>query len=190
MPAKKEESKKKPGTQNTTQNTTQTTLKSQGDRPGYVMKSKKAGLLFPVSRVMRLMKKRRYADRISVNSAIGVSAVLEYLTAEILEMAGDKVLGSNSESKSMIKPRHICLAVKDDEEMSRAIGHHVIIPMGGVIPHIEEALVTEKPNSRSTNSAVDSMKDDQAEISGDEDEDEEEDNSTNENDESSIENDE
>lgn len=187
MPAKKEESKKKSTTQSTTQNTTQTMLKSQGDRQGRIMKSKKAGLLFPVSRVMRLMKKRRYADHISTNSAIGVSAVLEYLTAEILEMAGDKVLESNSESKSMIKPRHICLAVKDDEEMSKAIGHHVIIPMGGVIPHIEEALGAEKPKSRFKNSVVEGMKDDQAEISND---DEEEGNSTNENDESSIENDE
>ncbi|OMJ88383.1 hypothetical protein SteCoe_9702 [Stentor coeruleus] len=181
MPSKKEEPKKKSATQNTTQNM----LKSEGDQSGRIMKSKRAGLIFPVSRVMRLMKKRRYADRISTNSAIGVSAVLEYLTAEILEIAGDKALDPSSESKSMIKPRHICLAVKDDQEMSAAIGDHVIIPMSGVIPHIEESLEA-KHKSRPKNDTVERMKDDKAEVSDDD----EEDNSTDENDESYIENDE
>lgn len=131
--------------------------------------SYKANLLFPVARILKKMKKGRYADRISMNSAVGVAAVLEYLTAEIVEMSGDKCFDGSNRVNNIIKPRHICLAVNEDEEMSNAIGKHVIIPMGGVIPFIHEEL--EKQSKRSKrNKKLDSMKDDMAQESDDEEE--------------------
>ena len=158
MPAKKEESKKKAATQMSlaAETATMNARKRKHDR---------AGLLFPVARVLRLMREGRYAHRISAECAIGVTAVLEYLTAEILETAGDACFDGNTVTAKNIKPRHICLAVKGDEELGRAIGPDVIIPMGGVIPFIHEEL-EKKSRRRKRNKAMDKFKDDMAEESG------------------------
>ena len=45
---------------------------------------------------------------------IYMSAVLEYLTAEVLELAGNF---AQSEKKARLTPRHIMLAIRNDEEV-------------------------------------------------------------------------
>jgi histone H2A len=161
MPAKKEETKKKQMTQLSLATATEDKEKNTIH--------KRAGLLFPVSRVLRLMKQGRYADRISTNSAIAITSVLEYLTAEVIEVSGGCCYDGDKLVNNVIKPRHICLGIKADEEMSRAIGSHVIIPMGGVIPFIHQEL-DQKPRRRNTK--MDQFKDDQAEAEEDSEEDE------------------
>ncbi|NXY76682.1 H2A1J protein, partial [Glareola pratincola] len=69
-------------------------------------KSAKAGLQFPVGRVYRLLRMGNYADRISPGAAIYLAAVLEYLSAEILELAGN---AARENKKTRILPRHIQL---------------------------------------------------------------------------------
>jgi histone H2A len=161
MGPKREDTKKKQGTQMSLQTTDEEHKKTS--------MSKRAGLMFPVGRVLRLMKKGRYGERVSSKAAIGVAAALEYLTAEILEMAGDKCFGEEDKMTSAkIKPRHICLAVKGDEELNAAIGPNVIIPMCGVIPHIHEEL--EMKPRRKVRKSVAAMMDNEAEVEGDEDE--------------------
>ena len=53
-----------------------------------VSRSAKAGLQFPVGRVARYLKKGKYAERIGAGAPVYLAAVLEYLTAEVLELAG------------------------------------------------------------------------------------------------------
>ena len=55
----------------------------------HLSKSKRVGLCFPVGRLHRYLK-QRYDKKhnVSPKSAIFMAAVLEYLTAEILELAG------------------------------------------------------------------------------------------------------
>jgi histone H2A len=159
MPAKKEEIKKK------TQ--TQSSLPAQTYENERKSMHKKAGLLFPAARVLRLMREGRYADRISKKCAIGVAAVLEYLTAEILEMAGDNCFdGEHKKISANIKPRHICLAIKGDEEMNKAIGSDVIIPMGGVIPYIHKEL--DQKRSKNMRKSLEHLKDDEAQADSEE----------------------
>jgi histone H2A len=148
MPGLKEEKKKA---------VTQNSLPTQVNKSERQTMHSRAGLMFPVARVLKKMKQGRYADRISSSSAVGVAAVLEYLTAEIIEMSGEYCLGKDKKSSNLIKPRHICLAVKNDEEMSAAIGDKVIIPMGGVIPFIHEELDKKK------DLRIEKFKDDMAE---------------------------
>ena len=71
-----------------------------------VSRSSKAGLQFPVGRVARYLKKGRYATRIGAGAPVYLAAVLEYLTAEVLELAGN---AARDNKKNRIIPRHIQL---------------------------------------------------------------------------------
>lgn len=51
-----------------------------------VSRSQKAGLQFPVGRVARFLKTGRYAQRVGSGSPVYLSAVLEYLAAEVHEL--------------------------------------------------------------------------------------------------------
>ena len=100
-------------------------------------RSAKAGLQFPVGRLARYIRKMRVAPRVGAGAPVYVGAVLEYLTAEILELAGN---AAKDNKKSRIVPRHIQLAVRNDEELNRLLGH-VTIAAGGVLPNIHASLI-------------------------------------------------
>jgi len=54
-----------------------------------VSRSAKAGLQFPVGRIARYLKQGKYATRVGAGAPVYLAAVLEYLTAEVLELAGN-----------------------------------------------------------------------------------------------------
>ena len=54
-----------------------------------VSRSAKAGLQFPVGRIARYLKAGKYASRVGAGAPVYLAAVLEYLTAEVLELAGN-----------------------------------------------------------------------------------------------------
>ncbi|KAL3827887.1 hypothetical protein ACJIZ3_016689 [Penstemon smallii] len=105
-----------------------------------VSRSSKAGLQFPVGRIARFLKKGRYAERVGSGSPVYLSAVLEYLAAEVLELAGN---AARDNKKNRIIPRHIQLAVRNDEELSKLLGS-VTIANGGVLPNINSTLLPKK----------------------------------------------
>ncbi|XP_062434677.1 histone H2A-beta, sperm-like [Rhea pennata] len=103
-------------------------------------KSAKAGLQFPVGRVYRLLKRGNYAERIGPGAAIYLAAVLEYLSAEILELAGN---AAQENKKARILPRHIQLAVRNDEELNKLFSC-VTIAQGGVMPYVLPQLLPKR----------------------------------------------
>ncbi|XP_010884371.1 late histone H2A.2.2 [Esox lucius] len=103
-------------------------------------RSARAGLQFPVGRIARLLKNGNYANRIGTGAAVYLTAVLEYLSAEVLELAGN---ASRDNKKMRIAPRHIQLAVRNDEELNQLFGG-VTISDGGVLPNIQAALLPKK----------------------------------------------
>ncbi|XP_062866101.1 uncharacterized protein LOC134328803 [Trichomycterus rosablanca] len=103
-------------------------------------RSSRAGLQFPVGRVHRLLRKGNYAERVGAGAPVYLAAVLEYLTAEILELAGN---AARDNKKSRIIPRHLQLAVRNDEELNRLLGG-VTIAQGGVLPNIQAVLLPKK----------------------------------------------
>ena len=54
-------------------------------------RSNRAGLQFPVGRIHRLLRKGNYAQRVGAGAPVYMAAVMEYLAAEILELAGKKI---------------------------------------------------------------------------------------------------
>ncbi|KAJ9120796.1 histone H2A [Naganishia vaughanmartiniae] len=103
-------------------------------------RSSKAGLQFPVGRIHRLLKKGNYAQRIGAGAPVYLAAVLEYLSAEILELAGN---AARDNKKSRIIPRHLQLAIRNDEELNKLLGG-VTISQGGVLPQIHSELLPAK----------------------------------------------
>ena len=105
-----------------------------------VSRSAKAGLQFPVGRVARYIKKGRYAKAVGAGAPVYTAAVLEYLCAEILELAGN---AARDNKKHRIVPRHVQLAVRNDEELNKLLGG-VTIASGGVLPNIHAVLLPKK----------------------------------------------
>merc|ERR1719145_400728 len=101
-----------------------------------VSKSSKADLQFPVGRITRYLRKGRYAGRIGAGAPVYLAAVLEYLTAEVIELAGN---AARDNKKTRIIPRHIQLAVRSDDELTKLLGG-VTIAAGGVLPNVHNAL--------------------------------------------------
>ena len=66
--------------------------------------------------------------------------MLEYLAAEVLEWAGN---AAKDNKKTRIIPRHILLAIRNDEELNRLM-HNTTISEGGVLPNINPALLPSK----------------------------------------------
>merc|ERR1711868_326753 len=100
----------------------------------------KAGLQFPVGRIARFLKAGRFAERVGTGAPVYLAAVLEYLAAEILELAGN---AAKDNKKTRIIPRHILLAIRNDEELNRLMSNTTIAD-GGVLPNINPMLLPSK----------------------------------------------
>jgi len=133
---------------------TATTINMTGRGKGGKAKAKaktrsfRAGLQFPVGRVHRYLRKGNYADRIGSGAPVYLAAVLEYLSAEILELAGN---AARDNKKSRIIPRHLQLAVRNDEELNKLLAG-VTIANGGVLPNIQAVLLPKKNDGKKVKS--------------------------------------
>ncbi len=105
-----------------------------------VSRSSRAGLQFPVGRIARYLKVGKYAERVGAGAPVYLAAVLEYLAAEVLELAGN---AAKDNKKTRIIPRHIQLAVRNDEELNKLMAN-TTIASGGVLPNINQHLLPSK----------------------------------------------
>lgn len=107
-------------------------------------RSSRAGLQFPVSRIHRLLRKGHYAERIGAGTPVYLAAVMEYLSAEVLELAGN---AARDNKKLRVIPRHLQLAIRNDEELHRLLSR-ITIAQGGVLPNIQAVLLPKKTEKK------------------------------------------
>src|SRR5688572_3710840 len=118
--------------------------KKAAKKGGKGSRSARAGLTFPVGRLHRQLRQGQYARRVGVGAPVYLAAVLEYLTAEILELAGN---ASRDNKKVRIVPRHVMLAVRNDEELNKLLAD-VTIANSGVIPNIHTVLLPSQKGEK------------------------------------------
>ncbi|KAJ7926540.1 putative histone H2A [Mycena leptocephala] len=79
------------------------------------------------------VEKSNYAPRVGASAPVYLAAVLEYLIAGILELAGN---AAHDNKKHRIIPRHLQLAIRNDSRIGKILVS-VIFPQGGVVLHID-----------------------------------------------------
>ncbi|KAN0021630.1 hypothetical protein ACTFIU_003774 [Dictyostelium citrinum] len=137
-------------TSTTTSTITKTKTTSEISKPKKLKSTKKlkvtrtarADLTFPVSRVERMIREGGYTKRCSSEAPVFLTAVLEYLTLEILELS---VTYSNQKNKNRITPQHIHLSICSDSELNDLF-KNVTIANGGVPNYIHPILLGSMNN--------------------------------------------
>jgi len=117
-------------------------------------RSQRAGVVFPVHRILRILKEGNNAYQVRDGAAVYMAGVLEYLVAEVAELAGN---AARDNKKRRITPRHILLAIRNDEELNK-LCDNVTIAEGGVLPHLHEVLLQSKKNSSQSSRGTASKK--------------------------------
>jgi len=75
-------------------------------------RSSRTGLQFPVVCIHRILRKSNYAKRVGAGAPLHLAALMEYLAAKVLELAGNVACDNQ---KTRIIPRHLQLAIRNDE---------------------------------------------------------------------------
>lgn len=102
--------------------------------------TQRAGLVMSVARIERYLRKGEYAKHIRTSGAVYMAAVLEYLSAEILDLSASEC---TDRRKRIIQPRDVKLAIGTDSELNELL-KDVIIPGAGVLPNIEPFLLPKE----------------------------------------------
>jgi len=115
---------------------------SQGKSDTTTTRSERAKLIFPVGRIENTWIRPAMCGRdtrLSEDAPVYMAAVLEYITADILELAGHV---AKDDKKMRITTRHLALALQRDDELDHFLGDYIV--SGGVVPHIHSALLLKK----------------------------------------------
>ena len=105
--------------------------------------SQRAGVAFPAGGSIKTQLRSYGRKRVSPGAAVAVAAALEYITAELMNVAGD---ACDQLKAKRLAPLHILRAVAADKELKALFPHD--IAQGGVLPFIHNRLKPKKSKPR------------------------------------------
>jgi len=110
-------------------------------------KAEKAGLVFPPSRFEKIIRAEvGFEGRVGENASVFLAGVCEYITFEILEIAGNITKDNN---QSRIKLRYLMFAIENDEEISKLVKKLNVKFQGfGVVPGIDTRITERKKTNK------------------------------------------
>ncbi|XP_034342218.1 histone H2A-like 3 [Arvicanthis niloticus] len=79
-----------------------------------ISRSRRAELQFPVSRVDRFLREGKFSRRLSSSAPVFLAGVLEYLTSNILDLAGEE---AHNNGRKRIAPEHVCQVVQNNDQL-------------------------------------------------------------------------
>jgi len=107
-----------------------------------ISRSSRAGLQFQVHRADRILRREAGRKRVSTVASVFLAAVLEYLAAELLELASN---AARDNKRTRINSRQFQLAIKNDEELNKLfLKERLTVLGGGVLPNIHYQLLPKK----------------------------------------------
>ena len=112
-----------------------------------IRQSTRAGINFPVGRIGSYMRAKKYSSRTGAGAPVFLGAVLEYLCAEVLESAGDVC---KETGRHRITPRHIELAVRNDDDLGRYLSG-ANFANAGMAPYINPCILKKRKWSMRVN---------------------------------------
>uniref|UniRef100_A0A914GU24 Histone H2A n=1 Tax=Globodera rostochiensis TaxID=31243 RepID=A0A914GU24_GLORO len=124
-----------------------------------VSRHRRAGILFPVSRVHRKLRSMRAGHgRVAATASVYATAVVEYITAEVIQLAG---CVAKDNKRKRVTPRHIYLAMHGDEELDELV-KNATIAGGGTLPRIHRSLLPKESEGDERVEAEDGLVSDEA----------------------------
>lgn len=131
-----------------------------------MMKSVRANIIFPPTRIENSTILMIPYTRRGSGFGVSLAATLEYVCAEILELAG---IVARDNKKHRITPRHIFIAIAQDSELSVLLAR--CVQFGGVLPYIpEEYTRATNKKKRHSKKSKDGEAEDEEDDEADEDE--------------------
>ena len=118
---------------------------------------------FSVGKIAKFCKQGRFSDRVGSGAPIFLAAVLEYLTAEILELAEHQLKAEKTKKgkvkRQRITPRHIMMAIKSDRELAQFFASAGFCG-AGVLPSLVSKDARGKKKKKIDDSCTDSEDED------------------------------
>lgn len=102
-------------------------------------RSKKAGLTMPVSRINRHLKISKLMDRVGSSTPVYMAAVVEYIIAEVIEIAGNKV---KNDGRKRMTPADVAYAIRTDRELNKLMEGYRFF-CGDKVTKVTEAVTLE-----------------------------------------------
>ena len=105
-------------------------------------KTKKAGLKVPPSRIRKIIADT-CKQKIGATASVYCAAVVEYIIAEILQLAGNS---TTDKKRKVLSSRDLFMAINQDEELHKLVKNKLNIEIltGAVLPGIHSVLLPKK----------------------------------------------
>lgn len=84
-----------------------------------ITKAMRAGLNMPPTRYDRKLKEKGVANAVGAPASIYLTAVLEYVAAELMEQAYDRAIHAKPTPRKRVAPKDISNVLRSDDELAR-----------------------------------------------------------------------